>query len=106
MKIVMHTMEPRLKALRGTEGRAFFELFVTDPPLGRLFGGGGNYRKWMIVNKNLISLLNSIIFMGNHLIEEEVFLWRKELSPFNQSMRDRYKRVPGIIQDLHIIEGF
>ena len=34
----------------------FFELFsVTDPPRGRPFGGGGNHRKWRIVNKNLVS---------------------------------------------------
>jgi hypothetical protein len=31
--------------LRGTAGMGFFEFFVTDPPRGRPFGGGGNYRK-------------------------------------------------------------
>ena len=29
----------------------FFELFVTDPPRGRPFGGGGDHRTWRSVKK-------------------------------------------------------
>ena len=28
-----------------------FELFVTNPPRGRPFGGGGDYRTWRCVKK-------------------------------------------------------
>jgi hypothetical protein len=45
MKIVMYTREPRLRASPRHGGQGFFELFVTDPPRGRPFGGGGNHRK-------------------------------------------------------------
>ena len=55
MKIEMYTMEPRLRASPRHGGQDFFELFVTDPPRGRPFGGGGNHRKWRLVNKNLVS---------------------------------------------------
>ena len=42
-----------------------FELFVPDPPRGRSFGGGGDHRKGRSMKKNLVSYLNSAIFMGN-----------------------------------------
>ena len=45
IKIVMYTMEPRLRASPRHGGQGLFELFVTDPPRGRPFGGGGNHRK-------------------------------------------------------------
>ena len=55
LKIVMYTMEPRLRASPRHGGQGFFELFVTDPPRGRPFGGGGNHHIWIIVNKKLAS---------------------------------------------------
>ena len=45
MKIVMYTMVPRIRASPRHGGQGFFELFVTNPPRGRPFGGGGNHRK-------------------------------------------------------------
>ena len=58
-------MEPRFRASQRHGGQEVFELFVTDPPRGRPFGGGGNHRTWRNVKKNLVSYLNSSIFMGN-----------------------------------------
>ena len=29
----------------------FLKCYVTDPPQGRPFGGGGNHRKWRSVKK-------------------------------------------------------
>ena len=48
MKIVMY-WNPASSASPRHGGRVFFELFVTDPPRGRPFGGGGNHRKWRSV---------------------------------------------------------
>ena len=42
---------PASGPLRGTAGRVFFELFITDPPRGRPFGGGGIHRKWRVFKK-------------------------------------------------------
>ena len=73
MKIVLYSMEPRLRAsFRGTAGRGFFELFVPNPPRRRLFGGGGNHRKGRQVKKILVSYLNSSIFLGNAQLQENV----------------------------------
>ena len=69
MKIVLYTMEPRLRALRGTAGRVFFELFVPDPPRGRPLGGG-DHRTWRRVKKNLVSYQNNSIFMGNAQLQD------------------------------------
>jgi hypothetical protein len=55
MKIVMYEMKTRLRASPRHGGQRFFELFVTDPPRGRPFGGGGNHRTWKSVKKNLAS---------------------------------------------------
>ena len=59
MKIVLYSMEPHLKASPRHGGQGFFELFVTDPPRGRPFGGGGDHRKWRCVKK--ISYHNWIV---------------------------------------------
>ena len=47
----MIQIEPRLRASPRHGGRVFFELFVTYPPRGRTFGGGGNHRKWKVFKK-------------------------------------------------------
>ena len=69
MKIVMYTMEPRLRDSPMHGGQVFFGLFITDPPRGRPFGGGGDHRTWRRMKKNLVSFLNSSIFMGNALLQ-------------------------------------
>jgi hypothetical protein len=43
---------PRASPRHG--GQVFFELFVTDPPRGRPFGGGGNHRKCECLKKSRI----------------------------------------------------
>jgi hypothetical protein len=49
LKIVMHTIEYRLRASPRHGGQVFFELYVTETPRGRPFGGGGKHHKWRSV---------------------------------------------------------
>ena len=65
MKIVLYSMEPRLRASPKHGGQGFFELFVPDPPRGRPFAGRRRSSYMEVCKKNLVSYLNSSIFRGN-----------------------------------------
>jgi len=54
MKIVMYTMELRLRASPRHSGQGFFKLFVPDPPRGDRLRSGGDYRKGRSMKKNLV----------------------------------------------------
>ena len=64
-------METRLRASPRHGGQGFFELFVPDPPRGRPFAGRRRSSYMEACEKNLVSYLNSSIFMGiPHLYKE------------------------------------
>jgi len=73
MKIVMYTMKPRLRAsLEARRAGVFFNcLFLIHHRVDCL-RGDGNHRTLMNVKINLVSCLNSSIFMGNHFENSNV----------------------------------
>ena len=65
MKIVLYTMEPRLRASPRHGGQGFFLNCLFLIRRGATLRGGGDHRTWRRVKKNLVSYQNSSIFMGN-----------------------------------------
>ena len=63
MKIVMYTMEPRLRASPRHGGQVFFKLYVTDPLRGRPFGSSGNHHNYYSGTGPALNL-NNPIFIG------------------------------------------
>ena len=75
MKIVMYTIEPRIRASQRHSGQGLFELFVPDPPRGRPFGGGGNHRKGRRVKK--MSYHTRIVQVSGEILLEGMTLEQK-----------------------------
>ncbi len=72
-------MEPRLRASPRHGGQGFFlNCWLLICRGGDRLRGGGNHRKWRRVKKNLVSYLNSSIFMGNAQLQA---ILKKGVSP-------------------------